>query len=129
VDRFRLSVKDHFDAAHRIKDYVGKCSRDHGHRWDVEVVLEGKWLNEMNILVDFAFIKSHLKSILDALDHYNLNEVLKEDNVTAELLAKLIYHQFLDSVMEAFIWPKDVRLLCVRIWESPECCVEYTDED
>ncbi len=34
---YTLKVKSHFDAAHRIRDYKGKCSRTHGHRWDVEV--------------------------------------------------------------------------------------------
>ena len=34
---YELRVKDHFDAAHYIADYKGKCHRMHGHRWEVEV--------------------------------------------------------------------------------------------
>ena len=58
---FKLRVKKHFDSAHCIADYAGKCSRMHGHRWDVEVVLGGEKLDAMNILVDFSEVKKMMK--------------------------------------------------------------------
>ena len=123
---YRLQVKTHFDAAHRIKDHAGKCSRMHGHRWEVEVVLEGKSLDSANILVDFGVVKSQLEELLEKrFDHYVLNETLEEENVTAEFLAKYIYDYFQGY------WGKslEVGLARVTVWESPDCCVKYYGED
>lgn len=118
---YRLQVKTHFDAAHYLKDYVGKCSREHGHRWEVEVVLEGRGLSKLNILVDFKEVKENLSLLLDSyLDHYQLNESLKEFNPTAEFLARWFYEKY-----EKFLLPRGVRLARVTVWESPDCCVKY----
>lgn len=128
---YRLQVKSHFDSAHYIKDYQGKCNRLHGHRWEVEVVLEGRQLDARNILVDFAHVKETLKRYLDeGFDHYLLNDTLGERNVTAEWLAKRIYDDLRyrfpgcpDGSSREEYWP--IRLARVTIWESPECCVKY----
>ena len=127
---YRLQVKSHFDAAHRIKDYVGKCSRLHGHRWEVEVALEGEVLDGMNILVDFSSVKDTMEGIIEEyLDHRNLNETLDEPNVTAEFLSRWFFHTFEGGSELAFIWPDGVRLARVTVWESPDCCVKYYGED
>jgi len=129
---YRLQVKDHFDAAHYLKGYAGKCNREHGHRWDIEVCLEGNGLDKINMLIDFSIVKKIMKSLLDKLDHYQLNEQLHEDNVTAEYLAKWFYDSF---ESEFAMYPlsngevpslKGIRLARVTVWESPECCVKYS---
>ena len=33
---YKLKTKASFDSAHFLKDYEGKCSNIHGHRWTVE---------------------------------------------------------------------------------------------
>jgi len=117
---YTLRVKSHFDAAHYIKDYVGKCSREHGHRWVVEVAVAGKELNGMNMLIDFGAVKAPLERLLERLDHYQLNRELQEENLTAEFLVKWIYDRF---------WPQvdgtGLELESVTVWESPDCSVEY----
>lgn len=120
MGEYELKVRDHFDAAHYIQDYQGKCSRQHGHRWVVEAVLEGYCLDKLNMLVDFASVKIALKQLTDKLDHYQLNVVLGEPNVTAEYLAKWLYDGLGQLV--------DIRLCSVAVWESPDCCVVYYGE-
>ncbi len=121
-DRFRLQVKTHFDAAHHLENYPGKCARHHGHRWEVEVVLEGSELDELNMLIDFGVVKLALDELLDKyLDHYDLNETLCEAHPTAEYLARWVYVN-----LPTFM---DVRLYCVTVWESPDCCIEYRRGD
>ena len=118
---FLLRVKTHFDAAHYIRDYEGKCSRVHGHRWEVEVVLQGTMLDKRNMLVDFCDIKGALDVCLEGtMDHYLLNESLHEPNVTAEFLAKWMYDRLPKSVQP---W-----LVSVEVWESPNCSVRYCSE-
>ena len=122
---FKLRVKKHFDAAHCIADYAGKCSRMHGHRWDVEVVIVGNELNSLNILADFADIKQKMKYFINQLDHYILNAQLDEDNLTAEYLARWFYNGMTEKVRRAWPHVSSLKVLSVGIWESPECCVEY----
>ena len=123
---YTLKVKSHFDAAHYIRDYEGKCSRTHGHRWEVEVAYRGKELDRRNILVDFKVIKDLLGGLLDKyLDHYFLNETFSESNVTAEYLVSWIYKK----LMEVELLDSGVVLAQVTIWESPECSVTYTKEE
>ncbi len=126
---YQLKVKDHFDAAHFIKDYPGKCSRMHGHRWDVEVCLQGGTLGKLNMLIDFVVVKEIMKSLLGKLDHYVLNEQLHEENLTAEFLAKEIYKEFEYKLSRVGDEPAGVGLKSVTIWESPECMVMYTEDD
>ncbi len=119
---YTLKVKSHFDAAHYIRDHKGKCSRTHGHRWDVEVAYTGKELGNKNMLVDFKIVKDLLVGLLDRyLDHYFLNETFSEPNVTAEYMTRWIY-----SKLSEVSIPK-VTLTSVKVWESPDCSVTYTE--
>lgn len=119
---YRLQVKTHFDAAHRLSDYVGKCNREHGHRWEIEVCIQGDGLDARNMLVDFGEVKELLKSVMDThLDHWQLNESLGEPNPTAEFLAKWLFDRIHDEVV---LWGFVLSRTCV--WESPECCVKYS---
>lgn len=116
---YLLRVKTHFDAAHYIRDYVGKCMREHGHRWVVEVVVGGTELDRRNILVDFSEVKSALNYIVDThLDHYQLNESLGKPNITAEYLAEWLYRQVKARVI-------DLNIVEVSVWESPDCGATY----
>jgi 6-pyruvoyltetrahydropterin/6-carboxytetrahydropterin synthase len=124
---FRLQVKTHFDAAHYLAGYNGKCANLHGHRWDVELVVEGKVLGADNMLVDFSAIKKELNAYLDRqFDHKCLNEVLGESNPTAEWIAQKIYER-MAPIVECFSEQK-IRLCRVTIWESPDCCVKYSPD-
>jgi 6-pyruvoyltetrahydropterin/6-carboxytetrahydropterin synthase len=117
---YEIRVKEHFDAAHCIRSYVGKCSRIHGHRWEVEAAIGGTELRASNMLIDFKWVKDLLGQFVERLDHYVLNEVLEEEDVTAECLARWFYEKLAPRLPT-----KAVRLLRVAVWESPDCCVVY----
>ena len=36
---FMINVQAHYDSAHFLRNYHGKCERLHGHRYEVEVAL------------------------------------------------------------------------------------------
>jgi len=121
---YQLRVKGHFDAAHYIRDYLGKCSREHGHRWEVEVCVQGENLDKLNMLVDFVEVKSAMDFVMDRdLDHYQLNESLGVENLTAEYLAKWFYRQMKSRV------GRGIEVVEVTIWESPGCSVTYNKEE
>lgn len=126
---YRLKVKTHFDAAHYIRDYRGKCSREHGHRWTVETVFRGTELDGLNMLSDFASIKYVINGVIDdKLDHCQLNETLQEPNVTAEYLAEYLYCKFHDAfTAKGSLVDARAQLESVTVWESPDCGVEYSE--
>ena len=44
---YQVSVEQHFDAAHYLRDYHGKCENLHGHRFKVVAHLKANmfWLS------------------------------------------------------------------------------------
>ena len=109
----KLKTEGYFDASHHLEGYEGICSRAHGHRWKVEVGVQGhiRCLDDVGILWDF----NNLDSILERYDHQDLNEVL-EYNPTAENIS-------LDILKE--LKEKDPQLFFkVRVYESPTSFVE-----
>ena len=119
---YALTVREHFDAAHALVGYPGKCRNLHGHTWDVDVTVKGTKLDSVGIVYDFVDIKKNLLDILDQFDHKYLNEVPPFDqfNSTAENLARVIYDQ-----MEAVL-PEGIDLVEISVWESPIAKLTYT---
>lgn len=115
VDLYELTVREHFDAAHALRGYPGKCKDLHGHTWDVEVSVAGTELDDVGILYDFKKLKEDLRAILDEYDHRYLNDVepFDEMNSTAENLARVIYERLERRL------PDQVHLTEVCVWESP----------
>jgi 6-pyruvoyltetrahydropterin/6-carboxytetrahydropterin synthase len=130
AEKYRLQYKTHFDAAHQLKDYDGKCNREHGHRWDVEIVIEGSSLDKRNMLIDFTDVKAMMKEVIDGtLDHFQLNETLNERNPTAEFLSQWLFNQIEPRILAyKNIHPDaagDMHLSRCCVWESPEACVKF----
>lgn len=66
---YTLKVEHSFDSAHFLKNYDGKCSNIHGHRWRVEIeIFSDKLKNEGQLngmIVDFGDLKKDVKKIID----------------------------------------------------------------
>jgi len=121
---YHVTVQQHFDAAHCLRGYGGRCERLHGHRFEVAVTLSGDQLNEIGILYDFTDLKERLKGILSRLDHFPLNEVPPFDsqNPSSENLARFIHGELRDRLGDAS------RLLArVQVWESPDAWAVYEE--
>jgi 6-pyruvoyltetrahydropterin/6-carboxytetrahydropterin synthase len=121
---FELSVKTMFSAAHRVVGHLGGCANLHGHNWEVEVILQGRELNETGFLVDFKDVKKALKEIMDDLDHADLNALhpfLKE-NPTSENLAVHIFKEAARRLNNT-----RCQVHGVRVAESPGTSVLYRE--
>ena len=83
-----------FDAAHFLTNYYGKCERLHGHTYKLAVTLEGK-VQKNGLVIDFVVLKRIVKKyVLDKLDHYCLNDIIK--NPSAERVVVWIWDQLQD---------------------------------
>ncbi len=55
---YRISVEQHFDAAHYLRGYGGKCEALHGHNWKIEVLISSEGLGAQGMLMDFKELKN-----------------------------------------------------------------------
>ena len=92
---YQISVEQHFDAAHFLRGYQGKCEALHGHRFRVVVKIKAPKVNDIGIAYDFTELKQHLGDILVRLDDTCLNDVPPFDKVnpSSENIASIIYNE------------------------------------
>ena len=114
---YSLKVREHFDAAHHLEGYVGKCARVHGHRWIVEVEVAADRLDNTGMVRDFGEVRQTMRRILP--DHLDVNEVYADMNPTAENLAWVFFEQMKARIPET---------VAVTVWETPDCGCRYTPE-
>ncbi len=120
---FRLKVKDHFSAAHFLRNYGGLCENLHGHNWKVELIVEGSQLNEADLLIDFKVLKKILKEILDELDHILINDhpYFINVNPSSERLAEFIFKKSQEKLKNY----SNVKIKEVRVYETESSCAIY----
>jgi 6-pyruvoyltetrahydropterin/6-carboxytetrahydropterin synthase len=89
-----------FEAAHRLPNVPTehKCSRLHGHSYQVQVHVKGPIEAQSGWVVDFGNIKDACKPVIDRLDHYYLNEIPGLENPTSERLAAWIWNELSSSL-------------------------------
>jgi 6-pyruvoyltetrahydropterin/6-carboxytetrahydropterin synthase len=119
---YQLFVEEHFDAAHYLRNYHGKCENLHGHRFKVVVRLEAAKLNEVGLAYDFAQLKRYLREVLVQFDHACLNDITPFDTSepSCENIAATVY----DKLQPCFAGLL-VKLASVEVWESPTSGVAY----
>ncbi|MDA0311015.1 MAG: 6-carboxytetrahydropterin synthase QueD [Gemmatimonadetes bacterium] len=120
---FTVSAQAHYDAAHFLRNYEGKCRKLHGHRYVVEAAVQATELDDSGIAFDFVDLKAGLRGIADELDHENLNELppFLDVETSAENQAKYFFEELgrrLPAAMAA-------GLLYARVWESPTQWAQY----
>ena len=75
---YELKTDAHFDAAHFLTDYHGKCENLHGHRWNVEVGIAVDELQasgtEKDMVCDFSKFKCIARETIEEFDHTFLVE-------------------------------------------------------
>ena len=119
---YEITVEKHFEAAHYLRGYQGKCEKTHGHRYKVVVKIRAEKLNDIGLAYDFTDVKHYLKEILDRYDHTCLNDIPPYDkiNPSAENISATIYKELKEKLAA-----EPVTLTSVEAWESPEQGVAY----
>ncbi|MFC1900821.1 6-carboxytetrahydropterin synthase QueD [Chloroflexota bacterium] len=119
---YQVSIERHFDAAHYLREYQGKCEALHGHRYSVIVKVEALQVNEIGLAYDFTILKRHLDEILERFDHTCLNDVppFDEINPSSENIASTVYNELAPKLKG-----ETVSLSCVEVYESPDSWVSY----
>ena len=123
------------DTSHRLLHYQGKCANLHGHRWKVEVWMEGEPDPATQILIDYSLIKK----VIDKYDHQIIlnrddpmvacmekfqHVITTPGDPTSELIAAIIRDDLYAVCRE-----RNIRATVpkIRVWESPTSCAELTE--
>ena len=104
------------DAAHFLPNYEGKCRDLHGHRWKIELAVEGEVDEKSGMVIDFVDLKSFLDFIREQLDHHLINDIIP--NPTAENICFYVRDQLLVGA-----WWQDsygFHLGWIRVWETSD---------
>jgi 6-pyruvoyltetrahydropterin/6-carboxytetrahydropterin synthase len=122
---YEIIVEDHFDSAHFLRGYQGKCENIHGHRYTIRVRLKAEKLNEIGLAYDFLDLKRYLAEIVGKLDHSALNEIPPFDkiNPSVENIAATIYNE-----LKIKLSRDPVIISAVEVWETPGQGVVYTSD-
>lgn len=138
-----LTVRSSFDAAHRILGHPGKCAYLHGHTYHVEVTVAAARLDPLGMVIDFDDLRALVrKAVLDRWDHATL--LVERDplvpailGVQAEAPEKVVRlpQNPTVEVLTCEAWqairgalPPEVRLVRLRIEETPACSSELGSE-
>ena len=122
---FMVSVQAHYDSAHFLRNYHGKCERLHGHRYVVELALSRNELDEAGIAFDFVIVKKHLRALADRLDHNNLNDL--EPFTQLEPSAENQAKWFWDELKQRLPAEVAAAMVYTRVWETPTQWAQYTE--
>jgi 6-pyruvoyltetrahydropterin/6-carboxytetrahydropterin synthase len=120
---FLLNVKAHYDAAHFLRNYRGKCEKLHGHRYVVEAGLAFDDVGPGGMAYDFGEAKRHLRAVAGRLDHENINDLEPFTVIepSAENQARWIFEQMRELLAEL-----GENLVYVRVWETPNQYAQYS---
>ena len=122
---YQVSVEQHFDAAHFLRGYHGRCEALHGHCFRVVVKIKASEVDDIGMAYDFVELKRQLGDILSRFDHTCLNDVPTFDNInpSSENIASTIYNELKSKLAGA-----PVSLACVEVWESLQSGVAYSPD-
>lgn len=136
---YKLKTEHHFDSAHFLTDYYGKCENLHGHQWRVVVYIAQEDLQisgtNKDMVVDFGVFKKAVRQICDSLDHTFLVEdgSLKQQTIEAlesegfKLLVvpwRTTAENIATYIAEELI-AQGFAICSVEVYETPNNCAIY----
>ena len=147
----RITRRLEFDSGHRIPDHQSQCRHLHGHRYAIEITLQGDIIRQPGsplngMVMDFSDVKARAKqNLVDAWDHAFLvwrgdvdlksflesqpghKTVVLDVVPTAENLAAVAF-DLLDRVYRD-TYGNHLCLERVRLYETPNCWADAVKEE
>lgn len=147
MQQLMITRRLEFDAGHRIPNHGGQCRHLHGHRYAIELTVQGpvhesRGQADDGMVIDFGDIKRiALTHLVEPWDHAFL--VAKQDTLLVQFLESLPNHKtvVLDDVptvenLVKFAFDRlspifaaetqgKLSLSSVRLYETPNCWADY----
>lgn len=133
-----LTRVEHFNAAHKLfnpnwskeknEEVFGKCANEnwHGHNYELYVTVKGQPNPDTGFVYDVKRLSTLIREqVIEKVDHRNLNldvDFLEGKFCSTENLAIGIWNQLTPHL------PQEVKLHCIKLYETPRIYVEYFGE-
>jgi len=143
---FYLTKIFHFEAAHALNGYDGKCRNIHGHSYELRVTVKGMPLDEPSnpkngMVIDFHDLKSIVnQEVVEKLDHsFIIGNNMPKDFVEItkknfDKVVELPYQPTTENMLADFAQrikrrlPQHVELYSVTLQETRDNIAEWREE-
>ena len=143
---FYLTKIFHFEAAHALNGYDGKCRNIHGHSYELRVTVKGMPLNEPDnpkngMVIDFHDLKNIVnQEVVEKLDHsFVIGDNMPKDFVEItkknfDKVVELPYQPTTENMLADFAerikkrLPQHVELYSVTLQETRDSIAEWREE-
>ncbi len=143
---FYLTKIFHFEAAHALNGYDGKCRNIHGHSYELRVTVKGMPLDEPGnpkngMVIDFHDLKSIVnQEVVEKLDHsFIIGNNMPKDfvEITKQNFDKVVelpYQPTTENMLADFAQriksrlPQYVELYSVTLQETRDNIAEWREE-
>ncbi len=137
---YLISKQIEFDAGHRVPLHDSKCKNPHGHRYRVQVTIEGELITEgpqTGMVKDFGHLKQDMMELIH--DRYDHGFIIHSEDVAMQVLIsafdsfKIIVEDFVPTAecLAKKCWDllKETgrynNLREVAVWETPTSVAYY----
>ena len=143
---FYLTKIFHFEAAHALNGYDGKCRNIHGHSYELRVTVKGMPLDEPGnpkngMVIDFHDLKQIVnQEVVDKFDHaFIIGNNMPEDFVgitkrNFDKVVELSYQPTTENMLSDFAerikkrLPQHVELYSITLQETRDNIAEWREE-
>lgn len=117
-----IFIKTHFSGGHHLRAYPGNCENPHGHNWHIKVTVRADKLDPLGMGIDFKVLKKTVNSVVDELDHrdLNLHPAFAEINPSSEHIAMYLF-----TTLHPLLQSERYRLYSVEVRETDSSGVIY----
>ena len=142
---FYLTKTFHFEAAHALAGYDGKCRNIHGHSYELQVTVKGMpvdepWNPKNGMVIDFHDLKQIVnEEVVERLDHsFIIGTNMPDDFVESakqnfDKIVCVDYQPTTENMLADFAerikvkLPQNVELYSVRLQETRDNFAEWRD--
>lgn len=142
---FYLTKTFHFEAAHALVGYDGKCRNIHGHSYELQVTVKGMPVDEPGnpkngMVIDFHDLKRIVnEEVVERLDHsFIIGTNMPDDFVESakrnfDKIVCVAYQPTTENMLTDFVerikvkLPQNVELYCVRLQETRDSYAEWRE--
>ena len=143
---FYITKIFHFEAAHALNGYDGKCRNIHGHSYEMRVTVKGMPLNEPGnpkngMVIDFHDLKAIVnQEVIEKFDHsFIIGNNMPKDFVEMtkqnfDKVVELPYQPTTENMLADFAQrikrrlPQHVELYSVTLQETRDNIAEWREE-
>lgn len=113
---YKVAVKRDFIAQHfLIGGDWGPENEKHSHHYQVEVQLDGRYLDQHGYLVDIVDIENFLESIVERFTDKTLNDLPEFEGLNPSIEH---FSRILCQLVDGHVQAENIQVITIKLWEN-----------